>query len=311
MNNAHTSFPLFNRIVVFVTSGGLLVGLAVAFASPKFRNDLDLVNGFILMVFAVMAGFGCWISLFWKERTPEELKEEDAFPSVDRPNVPEDALASHFSMLTRSAAVFIDQNAGVLYFKNCHVPRKFVASAQPWFSCPVGDLKGVHVFRYRGESLTIVTASGKVLVPHTATDYSQLRQTLKELVPHSQSGFSSDHPMMGMVYLAGILIGLFAGVFLTPDNASNSTMGLFVLGGSILGSIGSHLFVSLGDRCLKIGMAQPIGFGMLGACIGLAASSLLRPAIGWNLEPTVVLILIGAIVGVLFGVIKQTRERQS
>jgi hypothetical protein len=199
MKNAQPTFPLFNRIVVLVMSSGLLIGLLAALASPGFRKDLDFVNGFLSVVFAILACFGIWISLAWKNRTPESLEEEEAFPSPDRPHIPEDALACHFSTGVKSAAVYLDSDNGLIHFRDCHVPRRFLASAQPWYSCPVTDVKGVHVFRYRGESLTIVTATGKAQISAAATNYAELRELLNELVPVNQPGFSTDHPMMGMV----------------------------------------------------------------------------------------------------------------
>ena len=84
-------------------------------------------------------------------------------------------------------------------------------------------------------------------------------------MPYNQPGFSIDHPMMSMVYLAGAVFGLFAGWALTPNSASDSTLGLFVLCGAILGVATGHVLVLIADRNLKIGLTQPIGcvFGII------------------------------------------------
>lgn len=301
-------FPLFNRIAILVMSSGFLIVLLIGLASPKFRNDLDVVNGFVFAVFAFFACFGVWVSLFWKNQTRQELEQDEAFISPEQPDIPDGALACRFSTGVKSASVSLDVDSGLIHFRDCHVPRRFLASAQPWFSCTLTDVKGVHVFRYRGESLTIVTAGGKALIPATATNYTELREMLDELVPFSQPGFSTDHPMMGMVYLAGALMGIFLGAFLTPRNSSDSTMGLFVLAGAVLGVVASYLLVFAGDRCLKTGLAQPIGFGMAGVCFGVALSSLLGRFIGWSSVPMIALVLVCGALGFVFGVRRQSRE---
>lgn len=309
MSRTGSEFPLLNRIVVLVMCGGLLIGLISALiVSPKFRQQLDLTMGFVYCVFALMACGGIRLSLFWQNRTPEELEEEAALPTGDQPRISDHALVCRFSSLSGPAAVFVDPEQSQIHFQNCHVPRKLVASAQPWFSCPISDLKGAHVFRYRSESLTIVTATGKALIPAGGANYAQLRQTMEDLVPATQPGFSTDHPMMGMVYLAGALAGIFAGVLLTPNNANDSTMGLFVLAGAFTGVISIHLLVLVADRKWKIGLAQPIGFGMLGSWIGLTVHRFVQPQVGWSIGS--VFMIAGFLLGAVLGILKQTRQRR-
>jgi hypothetical protein len=160
--------PLFNRVVVFVFSSAILAGLVVALSSPRFRSDLGLVTGLLLIVPVGIACFGIWISLKWRNRVPEEL---EAFPAVDRPSIPDDALVCRFWTGLKAVSIAVDSDAAVIHFENCHVPRRFLATAQTWYSCPIGDVRGVHRFGYsRGESLTIVTATGKAVIPAAATN---------------------------------------------------------------------------------------------------------------------------------------------
>ena len=194
----------------------------------------------------------------------------------------------------------------MIHFENCHVPRRFGATAQTWFSCPVSDVRGVHRFFYHGESLTIVTATGKALIPAYATKYIELREFLTDAVPANQSGFSNDNPIMGFVYLAGALVGLFGGAFLTPRNSSDSTLGVFVLFGTILGVAGSHLLIRLGDRLLKTNLAKPIGLGMVGVTFGVVVSTAIAPVIDWNLVPMVALVLAGGVIGIIVGIKQQS-----
>jgi hypothetical protein len=305
-----SGFPLFNRIVVAVTAGGLLLGILVGLTVPAFRAEIDIANGFVIVVFAVIAAGGLWLSLTWKDRTGSELAEESARDSFGQPEISEGARVFHFPVMSKAGAVYLDEEAGQIHFHNCHVPRKFLASEEEWFSCPLDELKGVHVFRYRGESITVITPQGKVMIHDYGRNFAELRDLLKELVPKTTPGFSADHPMMGMVYLGGALAGLFGGVIATPRNATDSTMGLFVLCGSILGVAGVHAVVVLADRKLKVGLAQPLGFGVTGVCAGIALAQLLGPLAGWRMSVTLAAVLIGGMCGATFGIWNQIAGHQ-
>lgn len=300
-----SGFPLFNRIVVAVTGGGLLLAIIVVLAVPGFRGEIDFATGFVLVVFAVIAAGGLWLSLTWKDRTGSELAEENARDSFGQPEMSESACVFHFPVMSKAGAIYLDEEAGQIHFFNCHVPRRFLAAAEEWFSCPLDELKGVHVFRYRGESITVITSHGKVMINDYGRDFAKLRDLLKELVPSTTPGFSSDHPMMSMVYLGGALAGLFGGVIATPRNATDSTLGLFVLGGSILGVAGVHAVVVLADRKLKVGLAQPLGFGVAGVCAGVALAQLLGPIAGWRTSVMLGALIIGGISGATFGIWNQ------
>ncbi len=303
-----SGFPLFNRVVVAATSGLLLLGVLAAFAVPNLRANIDFVNGIVLAIFAAVAAWGLWLSVTWKHRSGSELAEENARDSFDRPDISEDARVFHFQVMKKAGALYLDEASGRIHFRNCHVPRKFLATAEEWFSCPLGDLKGVHVFRWRLESFTVVTAQGKAVITDYDRDYAELRDLLKELVPATVPGFSADHPMMSLVYLGGALAGLFGGVFATPKNAPDSTLGLFVLGGSILGVASVHALVVFADRKFKVGLAQPLGFAVAGSCAGVALAEVLGPVAGWRMSVILAAVSIGALSGAAFGIWKQLRS---
>jgi hypothetical protein len=170
----------------------------------------------------------------------------DEFDAVDRRTIPDDAIVCRFSNGRKPASIAVDIGGSVIHFKNCHVPRRFIASAQDCFSCPISHVTGVHRFIYRGESLTIVTTMGKALIPATAGNYVELREFLTKAVSVNEPGFSTDHPMMGMVYLVGGFVGGLFSVLLTPGNASESTLLVFILSGTILGVVGIHLLIRFG-----------------------------------------------------------------
>ena len=185
----------------------MLVGIAAGLATPRFRNELNVAYGFVLVTFAVMACVGIWISLTWRDVAVEDL---DAFPPVDdRPSIPDDVMDGRF------------------------------ASDQPW---------------------------------------------------------------MGMVYVAVERRGgLCGGVLLTPRHANDSTLGVFVLCGAILGVLASRLLIYLADRWLNVDLARPVGHGVIGAILGSAVSTVIAPVIGWSTLPILALILAVAISGVMIG----------
>ncbi len=184
----------------------MLVGIAAALATPRFRSELNVAYGFVLVAFAVMACVGVWISLNWRNVTEVDLDASP--PADDGPSIPDDVIDGRF------------------------------ASDQPW---------------------------------------------------------------MGMVYVAGALGGLCGGVLLTPRHANDSTLGVFVLCGAILGVFASRLLIYLANRWLGVDLARPVGHGVIGAILGCAVSRVITPVIGWSTLPILALILAGAISGVMIG----------
>ncbi len=315
MTQDQTTWPLFCRIATLVLSLAIVVGTTLG-AVQKFRtNDgLDIVNAFLIIVFFAMGCAGVWagLFLFWKNRSSEELAEEQAIPSADQPDIPDDVLVFRFPNGLKSAAIHVDVAGRLIHFHNCHAPRKFLSSAAEWFSCPVDDIQGCHDM---ASSLTVVTATGKAIIHHdeqwsSERGYKELRDTIQELVPFTRPGFSSDHPMMGYVYLFGAVAGLFGGAVLTPRNANDSTLGLFVLIGTILGVASSFLMVWTCDRFLKTSVVQPIGFGVVGGFIGMMVTIPMLVA-GWDILPMAMVIIFTAVCGGAFGVRKQLREQQA
>ena len=95
--------------------------------------------------------------------------------------------------------------------------------------------------------------------------------------------------------------GLCGGVLLTPRHANDSTLGVFVLCGAILGVFASRLLIYLANRWLGVDLARPVGHGVIGAILGCAVSRVITPVIGWSTLPILALILAGAISGVMIG----------
>lgn len=309
MSDSQSQFPLFNRIVVFIASILLVLGVPVVAVVSIQRNAFDPANGFVMVVFFLFGCGGTWLSLFWKNRTPQEIDEELSVASARQPEIAASAISCSFATPTDAAAVYLDADDGVIHFQNCHVPRRLIASASEWFTCRVDEILAVHLFRYRGESLTIVTPEGKAVIPESGTGYAEFRDRIRQSVPFTQPGFSTDHPMMGFVYLLGALGGLFLGFLLTPQNSSDATLGVFVLIGAFLGTVCSFVLVWSADHIWQTSIVQPLGFAVVGGSIGLFVSKWLTPWLGWNLMVVAVLSLIGGVAGVAYGAKKQQREQ--
>ncbi len=266
--------------------------------------------------FCGLAGIAIWYMLrYLRNRRLERPAIGDAVRPPGQPHISEGSLTHIFPRGLSSGAVIVDLNAGLIHFKNCHSPRKFWSWAQPWFSCPITDIEAVHVFSDRVcETLTIVTATGKAVILCNGTDYLELMNKLKELVPYNQPGFATDNPMMSDVILAGAFVGIVAGVAFAavlpgPWSSYPSVMALGMLGGGSLGVFGIYMLVYLGDGWLQIEAVQPIGFAMVGATAGLSVGSLLGGG-GENMGLILAIVAVGIASGGVFGAVKVSGERK-
>jgi len=226
----------------------------------------------------------------------------------DPPAMVLNAICCRFTLQWRSSVVVVDRDRGLIEFRHCHVPRRFLAGAQPSFFCSTADIKAVH-FTCRPGGLTVVTTTGRAFVSETGSSFAELREWLAEMVPTNQPEFSTDNPAIWLVYVLGALVGLFTGVFLTRNDGDNALVVATVFG-AIFGIVGSHLLVYLGGRWLKTDFAQPLGDGMVGGTVGLGISEAILPLIGWNLAPTAAIVVAGAVFGVLAGLTKRSLKKQ-
>jgi len=230
----------------------------------------------------------------------------------DPPEIGPNAIWCRFNSQWRSRAVVVDRDTGVIEFRHCHVPRRFLATAQPTFFCSTADVKAVHFtprFRNSPGGLTVVTTTGKAFISERGTHFAKLRAWFDEAVPTNQPDFSTDNPAIGFVYVAGAIVGLFTGVFLSR-NAGNTALVVATVFGAAFGIVGSYLLVYLGGRLLKTDLAYLIRDGMVGAMVGFGISAAIRPLIGWNIAPMAAIVKAGAVLGVMAGVKKRSLKKQ-
>jgi hypothetical protein len=254
---------LAGRIGILAFSGLLLFVPVYALVSEKgFVGDtgIPLPGIAVALICTVCAIFGClgmWGSLIYKARTLKELAEEAVLTSHDQPSIAPDAIACRYSLGTKAGGVFVDTNSGLISFQNCHTPRGFLTSTDEWFTCPITDVKRLHdsnVYK-AGRCLTIITVSGGVRIPQTLADYSEIRDKLRRLVTHNDPGFLLHDPafqiILGLVIAGSGFLGVFAGWWLSPTNATDSILAVCIVGGTTLGVVGSLLLTSLADRFLQ------------------------------------------------------------
>ena len=310
MSNQRNDFPLFQRIVVAVMcllSGGTLSFLVVRDIIQG--NPPGLTQGFLLLAMFLMFCAGAWFALVFRSRNAAELAEAQLLEVHQEPHMSADVMVYRFANGLKSAAVFYDAAEQMVHFYNCHWERRLFSTADVWFSCPITQLKATHVFRHEGtESLTIITAAGKATIAQTGSEYTAFSEMMMMLVPVNEPGYATDHPMMPSVSLAGALAGLFLGWFATPPTATDEVLGVFVLGGACLGVASIYGLVFLAQRWLKVGLTQPLGYGMLGLVLGLMAANGLQLFVGWSFVMLLTLCGIGALGGVAYGAYRQRQE---
>lgn len=306
--NSGIPFPLPNRIIVGISSLGL-IALAVYFTVEKAQqNQLNAVNIFLALAFGGLGVGGILLSVAWKNRSRSDIAEELDAESPAHPEIADDCVTYLYSTGLQPAAVYLDIEGNQIHFRNCLVPRRFLASAEEWSSCEITQLLAVYRFRYRGETLTIVTEHGKAVIPSGGEGYAELRDALMSTAPENDPRGSRDHPLVSTVYLGGILAGGVCGVLTTPQRAGGDTLGLFVLLGAIVGAVATFGVVQYAAQ-RKIDVVRPAGFGVFGCLIGIfLASTVLNPVFQQNGTAVAVFLAFTALVGVIAGVVTQPQR---
>ena len=226
--------------------------------------------------------------------------------------IPEDAQQFRIRGGRKPIVVYIHEDTGTIYFQNCHVPHKFLASATPSYSCSIDDTQAVHVYRGQRqpkESLTIISDEGKAVLVDQGANYKVLRDKMKQLVPVEKPGYSRENPMMGAIYFGGALIGLALGVACTPKQSTDMTLGIFVTVGTTLGLASGHVLIWIADRYLKINLVRPLGYGIFAMCNGVVSAALLGSLVNWNtfVQGAILLLCGSGMAGFTYGVYQQRR----
>lgn len=294
-----TAISLFHRIACGIC-GLIFLGLAGWVIAVQKRAELDLFTVLFPLVTIAAGGFLLWASILYRPPSRIDLELLD---SSLLPDHSDDALICRFTWFgNRVRVAIVDFGKKQLYFRNCHTPRKFLAVAQDEFSCSFAELVAVHRYQVRGDSLTIVTTQGKALVPSTATDYEPLCKRLPSCVPADPPVLDTENPLIGFVYVAGALVGLFLGLVITPQNASAGLTALCMAAGAGTTIFPCHLAIVYANRIWKRSVVPVLAAGIAGAFVGAYVGSLVASKIDGSVWPLVAGGVFGGAAGVGFAI---------
>ena len=245
------------RFVLFIIGVLLLVFCAKAAMDGGLTGKggvpvPPVVNVLALGFGAILGGAALWRS--WSQSTVISTKPPPALEPVTHNR---GTLEVQFLLRQDTARVILDEADARIHFINCHVPFGLLTSAAGGFSCDTNAIMRVHDAREAnlGMCLTIVTRTGKCVVPRGGTDYSALYQRLKQIVPDNHPGFViHDHRMqypIGAAISGSGVLGLLAGGWMTPMGASDTMLYFCGALGATLGVAASLLGLWSIDRCLQ------------------------------------------------------------
>ena len=144
----------------------------------------------------------------------------------DAPKFSNDALiCRHVGLLGGISEVIVDDKAGIIHFRNCHIPRGlFEWTAQTWFSCTLREVKAVHRYSVKGgRGIAIVTVAGRARILSDADNFEALCESMSRFVPQ---GFDPLHAESGLFQVIALALA-FGGIFLvfitTPNGVSDNT----------------------------------------------------------------------------------------
>ena len=209
----------------------------------------------------------------------------------------------------RPVSVIVDRTAGLIHFQNCHWLNKFlVVRAEPWFTCPLGDVVSARHDRECEHGLYITTNHGWASILPKAPNFNALCEELDRSLGHivdwagTVTAGHPKHSYARLIYTGLSFVGVFVGAEFSPGSASMGTVALRMF----LGGIGCpalahfcYLFfnlwrktidhplnktkmvmlepcrdagaatgIALGNRWLKMSMFEPIIAGIIGMILG-------------------------------------------
>jgi len=175
----------------------------------------------------------------------------------------------------RNRAVIVNRAAGLVEFRHCHVPRQSMLfpKAQPDFACSISELRAVHFtprFKNNSAFLTVVTTTGKAIIPDTGTHFSTLREWFNEAVPGNDPKFATDNPLIVVAYVLVGTVCSFIAAFLA-EGVGIVVMCVAAVFGAILGVVATHFVVNVGGRSLNTDITYGIYSILIGAPIIAAA----------------------------------------
>jgi Zn-finger nucleic acid-binding protein len=171
-----------SSFMLLAALAGLVTWVRQCVASGGLTGDGILLAG-VMIVALGMSGLGVWFSLTYRSLSKPEL---ESVSGSGAPSFSDASLICRFAgwqWRTIPCAVIVDPQNQLIHFQNLYAPSGFLTSTHPWHSCPLSQIRKVTQTSYRGsQSLTIVTPTGRAMVPSGASNYSKLAQTLEPFI---------------------------------------------------------------------------------------------------------------------------------
>ena len=215
----------------------------------------------------------------------------------------------------KTRRVTIDYENKTVCFENCHTPRKFLATAESTFTCPINEILEHHETESKNhrKTLLIVTSRGRAAVPSWATNYRQLRDLLPGICGLTPGGAAIEHPEMIQVCMFGALAGcavgpLLAGLllaFCAPKYTMPvELLALLMFLGAITGVVTGWVVVDAVDRRFGISLVLPLRFGATGLLLSLLLTGQFGPT-------RIAICLVVGLIGVVFGTYLEKRRQRT
>jgi len=228
----------------------------------------------VFVVMPLPGVVGLAVALFGFRRRPEEECSAGFLPEVwpseqDREHL---VVAERVGLTGELHRVMVDPHKGRIYFENEHTPRLFLARAQKYFECSIGDVLCAKEVKARnGSYLLILTSTGKSSF-FSFNEYNNVRDALRRLgVPPVGGPELESGRTMGL----GMYYGMFGGVVAASTTSVGMSDFAFygrILGGAVLGVGLLLLVIWAGQKLpgLRLTLAMTglflggVGTGLLG-----------------------------------------------
>ncbi len=254
--------PLANRLSVI--AGGLFLLLLICVVT--IRSGFEVFNttrGYALFFICLITSGFVLLAIISSSKSPQPEQANDI-------KISESSIVCRFTRTHNiTQEVIVDSEAGIINFRRCHhQPSRFWEPPAEQFSCELDEVEGVDG---NSKYLVILTKTGRAVVDEAgAIGFKELRDALADLEMEKESPRLRIEKFFLAILGSGAALGSLIGFKLAGEGSSNAELGLFVVSGII---VGAHVFPAIVflifELWLKLPLASPICFGMVGIPVGL------------------------------------------
>jgi len=258
---------------------------AILVFSVLAMQDARKTTPWPMFVVTLLPGVvGMAVALFGFRRRPEEECSAGFLPEgwpseQDREHL---VVAERVGLTGEMHRVMVDPHKGRIYFENEHTPRLFLARAQKYFECSIGDVLCAKDVKDRsGWYFLILTSTGKSSFS-SFNGYNNVRDALRRLGVPPVGGPELES---GRTMLLGTLYALFGGVVAASTTSVGMSDFAFygrILGGAVLGVGLLLLVIWAGQKLLGLRLT----LAMTGLLLGGVGTGFLGWFLGYVLDKT-------------------------